>query len=275
MSSFQRKLFCLFILNNLVLCSLTAQIPGLGLASGIIYEGLTKKYKPVNIFGEFVFNSNDAIIGVGVFDSMQNSSDRFSFIIDKVDDLNELKKSWKFKPVKRVKDKYAFNIYFTRDKAIQSSWVIFLESKAIATYEGHYNFDTALLSKLHAKNPLVYNVHFDTISNKNDLIRFRDSVTVNPSFLFWEEPNMFYQGSFDITLKEGSKMSIEDFGKRIVKRCNRIKDKPSFNVYLKEDGKTYSVMCSQFVSEQFLDPDMQKTDWAPARYVIKSYWRIN
>lgn len=86
---------------------------------------------------------------------------------------------------------------------------------------------------------------------------------------------MFYQGSFDITLKEGSKMSTEDIGKRIVKRCNKIKPKPAYKVNLKEDGNTYNVMCSQFVSEQFLDPDLQKSGWTPAIYIIKSYWRIN
>lgn len=273
MSSLLRKLFCLFLLNNLILCSLTAQIIPIGPIVGAIMS--SNRQKSVKLFNSYTFDTTDAIIGIGFFDSTYNNSDRFSFIIDKIDDLNELKKSWKFKAVKPVKDKHAFTIYFTKDKVIQSSWLIFLESKAIATYEGYYNFDTMLLSKLHTKSPLAYNVHFDTISNKNDFPRFRDSVIVDPTFLFLEEPNMFYEGSFDIMLKEGAKISTEDIEKRIVRRFKRITPKPAYYVYLKEGGKTYSVMCSQSVSEQFSDPDLQKSGWVPSRYIIKSYWRTN
>lgn len=121
----------------------------------------------------------------------------------------------------------------------------------------------------------MYNVHSDTISSKNDFLRFKDSVTVNPSFLFLEEPDMSYEGSFDITVKAGSKMSTEDIGEKIVKRCNKIKPKSDYKAYLKKDGKTYLVRCNQFLAEQFSDPDMEKSGWTPALYIIKSYWRIN
>lgn len=100
MSSFRRKLFCFFFLNILVLCSLTAQIiPVGGIVGGIMYISKHKQ-KPVEVFGDYKFDTADAIIGMSFSDSTNNSYDRFSFFINNVNDLNKLKESWKFKDVK-------------------------------------------------------------------------------------------------------------------------------------------------------------------------------
>ena len=271
MSLLIRKLFCLFVLNNLILCSLTAQIP---IPVRGIVAVLTHEQKPVKVFSNFKFDTADAIIGIGFSDSTNITYDRFSFIIDNEQDLNELKKSWKFKEAETVSDHRAFSLNFVRNKEIKNVSFIFPESNAIVTDKGCFAFDTVLLSKLHAKSPLAYNVHADTVSNK-DFLRFKDSVKAKPSFLFLKEPEMLYEGSFDITIKAGSKISPENIGQTIFKRCDNAKPKSVFKVYSKEDGKTYLVRGSQFLFEQFSDPDMEKSVWKPAVYIIKSYWRVN
>jgi len=91
---------------------------------------------------------------------------------------------------------------------------------------------------------------------------------------------MLYEGSFDVTIKAGSRYSPEEVGERIINRCDKIKPKTAFKVFLKEDDKasdakykTYVVKCDQSLFEHFSDPDMEKGDWTTATYVIQSFWR--
>ena len=210
----------------------------------------------------------------GFSDSANGRYDKFSFIIDNANDLNELKESWKFIGSEPVTDQRTFNIYFTKNKVIRNGWIVYPESKAIVTDKGFFAFDTSLLSTLHAKHPLMFSVRTDTVSNKNDFLRVQDSVKADPSFLFLIQPDLSYEGSFEITIKAGSKISAGSIGEKIIKRCDKVKAGSAFKVYLKDDGKTYIVTCSQFLFEQFSDPDMEKGSWTPAVYTFKSYWRM-
>jgi hypothetical protein len=261
-----RRLLCLFFLNNFIFGSLMGQI-------GLIVGGMRRATHGVSPFEPYNFKSTDAMIGIGFSDSANDRYENFSFIIDNLHDLYELKETWTFKKEGEAPtDRSAFKVYFTKNKVIKNSWLIFPESKGIVTDQGYYLFDTVLLAILHAKSPLVYRVRRDTVSNKNDFLRFNDSVKADPSFLFLLEPDLSYEGSFKVTIKPGSKLSPENASERIINRCNKIKPKTAFNVFL-EDNKTYFVQCNQSLFEQFGDPGMEKSNWTPAVYIIKSYWR--
>jgi hypothetical protein len=269
-----RRLLCLFFLN-LFFCSLMGQtiipIPGPGLIIAAV-RGFTQ---PVSPFKPYNFKTTDAVIGIDYSDSVNGRYEKFSFIIENLNDLHELKETWAFKKEgEATTDRSAFKVYFTRNKEIKNSWFIFPESKGIATDQGYYLFDTLLLSILHAKSPLAYTIRRDTVSNKNDFLRFNDSVKGDPSFLFLIEPGMLYEGSFEVTIKAGSKIAPENAGERIMNRCDKIKPKTGYKVFMKEDNKTYFVRCNQSLFEQFADPEMEKSNWTPAVYIIKSYWRI-
>jgi hypothetical protein len=237
--------------------------------------------KPVKLFKPYKFDSSDAIIGIGFSDSASTRYGKLNFIIDNPNDLSELKKSWVLKKsALPVSGQGVFIVYYLSNKVIKKRWNIFPESESIVTDEGFYLFDTSMLSTLHSKSPLVYSIRKDTIRSKGDFLRFNDSVKANAAFLFLNEPDMVYEGSFDVTIKAGSGFSPEETGERIIKICNKIKPKTAFKVYLKEDDrasdakhKTYLVRCDQSLFEHFSDPAMEKGSWTPATYVIQSYWR--
>ncbi|THU38315.1 hypothetical protein FAM09_16700 [Niastella caeni] len=281
MPLFIRKLLVLFLLSNMVFGSLMArQIP---IPVGFIVGALTyhPKEKAVKQFRSYKFDSTDAIIGIDFSDSANGRYKKFSFIIDNVHDLNEFRKSWIYKnSVEPATDKGVFNVYYIKNKVKEKAWIIFPELKSIVTDNGHNSFDTSILSTLHSKYPLVYRRRTDTVRGKDDFLKFNDSVKANPSFLFLIEPYMAYEGSFDVTIKAGSGISPEDVGERIHNKCNKIKPKTAFNVFLKVDEngsdakhKTYFVRCNQALYVQFSDPELEKGDWTPAVFVVQSYWR--
>jgi hypothetical protein len=242
---------------------------------------ITYHAKPVKLFKPYKFDSSDAIIGIGFSDSASTRYSKFNFIIDNPNDLSELKKSWVLKKsALPVSGQGVFIVYYISNKVVKKRWNIFPESESIVTDEGFYSFDTSMLSTLHSKKPLVYNIRKDTIKGKDDFLRFNDSVKANAAFLFLIEPGMLYEGSFDVTVKAGSEFSPQDVGEKIIKICDKIKPKSAFNVYLKEEDnasdanhKTFLVKCNKSLFEQFSYAGMEKGDWTPATFVIQSYWR--
>lgn len=248
---------------------------------GPVVGALTYKQKPIKLFKPYKFDSSDAIIGIDMSDSANGRYEKYSFIIDRSADLEQLKKDWVFTdPADLQSDKGVFKVYFTKNKVIKKSWAILPERFGIITDDGYYLFDPSLLSKLHSKSPLKYSVHTDTLRSKNDYLRFNDSVKANPSFLFLIEPDLLYEGSFEVSVKAGSRISPENVGERIIGTCDKIKPKTYFRVYLKEGSNSgnskysnYIVRCSQLLFEQFSNPDLEKGSWIPPLYVIRSFWR--
>jgi hypothetical protein len=269
-----RRLLCLFFLNNFIFCSLIGQtvIP---IPIGLIVGGVRGFTQPVSIFKPYNFKATDALIGIDFSDSTNGRYAKYSFLIDNLQDLHELKETWTFKKEgDSIRDRSAFKVYLTRNKEIKDSWFIFPDSKGIATDQGYFLFDTLQLSILHAKNPLTYSVHRDTVYSKNEFLRLNDSVKADPSFLFLIEPGMSYEGSFEVTIKAGSKILPENTGERIINRCERIEPRTAFKVFMKENNNTYFVQCNRSTFEQFADGELEKGNWTPAVYIIRSYWRI-
>jgi hypothetical protein len=252
---------------------------------GIVVSLLTNDHnvnvKTVKLFRPYKFDSSDAIIGIDFSDSANTRYGKYNFIIDNANDLSELQKSWVFKKYAQPESgQGVFKVYYIRNKVIKNRWNVFPESKSIVTDEGFYLFDTSMLSTLHSKSPLVYSTRTDTVKSKNEFIRFTDSIKANAGFLFLIEPGMLYEGSFDVTIKAGSRYPPEEVGERIINICDKIKPKTAFKVFLKEDDKasdakykTYVVKCNQSLFEHFSDPATEKGDWTTATYVIQSFWR--
>ncbi|WP_143774348.1 hypothetical protein [Niastella vici] len=234
----------------------------------------------MKLFKSCKFDSSDAIFGIDLADTTNGRDGLFNFIIDNSKDLAELKKSWIFKDAARSqRGQKVFKVFYTRNKVVKRTWVIFPEAFCIATDEGAYLFDVSMLTKLHSKSPLVYRVRTDTLGSRDEFIKFYDSVKAISSFLYLNEPDVG-EGSFEVKLKAATKNVPEDIGLRIIDICNEIKPKTAFRVYFKNGeeavdskSKTYVVRCDRSLFEQFSYPDMEKGEWAPATYIIQSYWR--
>jgi len=277
MSLNTRRLLYLFFLN-LIFCSVKSQlIVPVGPVAGLIRGTVPT----VKLFKPYKFDSTDAIIGIDLADSTNGRKGLFNFIIDNPNDLAEIKKSWIFKDAARLESNQGlFKVFYTKNKVIKHTWVIFPNSFSLVTDEGLYLFDVSMLTKLHSKSPLVYSMRTDTLRSKSDYFRFYDSVKTNPSFLFLIEPDIAGEGSFEVKLKAASKKTFDDVGVRIIDICNDIKPKTAFKIYFKPgkvvtDAKyrTYVVKCDRSLFEHFSEPDMEKSDWMPAIYPVQSYWR--
>lgn len=277
MSLFTRKLVCLFFLN-LVFCSLKSQLP---LPVGPIAGILRNSMPTVKLFKSCKFDSAEAIIGIDLTDSTNGRAGLYSFIIDNSKDLTDLKKGWIFKDAARSESNQGlFKVFYTKNKILTHTWVVFPNSFSIVTDQGLYLFDVSLLTKLHAKSPLRHSVHIDTLTSKSDYFRFYDSVKANPSFLFLNEPELVGEGTFEVKLKAASRNIPDDVGLRIIDICNKAKPKTAFKVYFKDGDeaadtkhKTYVVRGDRSLFEQFSDPEMEKANWMPAIYPVESYWR--
>lgn len=278
MPLFTRKLLYPFFLSNFLFCSLKSQvIIPLGTVASII-SGTTA---PVKLFKPFKFDTSTAIIGIDFTDSTNGREGKFSFIINNSQDLAELKKDWVFRDIITPdSNRGVFKVFYTSNKVIKSSWVIFPMAFSIVTKEGVYLFNPTLLTILHAKSPLVHSSRIDTLQSKSDYLKFYDSAKAIPSFLFLMEPEIVCDGSFEVSLKADSHILPEEVGESIINSCNKIKGESAFKVYLKQNEgtgdakhKTYIVKCDRSLFEQFSDRNFEKANWAPATYTIQSFWR--
>jgi hypothetical protein len=277
---FTRKLLFLFFLSSISFSSLKSQIGLPGLPIGIITMIANKKAPTIKLFRSCKFDSSAAIIGIDFTDSTNGRNGQFSFIINNTQGLDELKKNWVFKEATDKSDTGIFKVFYTSNKVIKGRWVIFPKTFTIVTTEGLYRIDSSMLSTLHQKSPLVHSTRTDTLKGKSEYLRFSDSVKTKPAFLFIMESDLVCDGSFEVTLKADSHILPEEVGERIINSCNKIKGESAFKVYLKQDEgaedakrKTYVVKCDRSLFEQFSDRNFEKANWAPATYVIQSFWR--
>src|SRR5581483_7988365 len=197
--------------------------------------GQTAATKPVKLFKSYKFDTGDAIIGIGLPDSLGHRNEQFNFIINNINDLNEFKESWFFKNGTNPETgKETFRIYYVRNKEMKNEWVVAPELHAIVTGEGAFSFNSSMLSALHAKSPVTYSTRLNALESKNDLLRFCDSVKTIPSLLFVVAPDALYEGSFEITIKPGSTLQPGAVAERIMTVCNKIKPQTPFKLFVKD-----------------------------------------
>jgi hypothetical protein len=270
------RLVALFFLTNLVFCSLKSQIViPLGTIADI--SGVT--IVPKKLFKSYKFDTATTIIGIDLTDSTSGRAGKFSFIIDNAQDLAEVKKKWVlYNGIGAKVDRELFQVILTRHKLVESSWILFPKMESLSTKDGLFKFDTSILIELHKKSPLVHSTRTDSIKSKSDYLSFYDSVSAKPSFLFLIEPDIVCDGSFEVTLKADSHILPEEVSERIINSCNRTKPATAFKVYVKPNDrtanrKTYIVKGDQSLFTQFSNSEMEKANWKPETYVIKSYWR--
>lgn len=267
----------LFFLSNLVFCSLKSQVLIPGVASEYIRDVIT----PIKLFRPYKFDTSTVLIGIDFTDSTNGRAGIFNFIINDSKDLAEIKKNWIITSgLYAGADRGIFKVFYTSNKVIKGSWVIFPRSHSLVAMDGLYGFDPALILTLHDKSPLVHNTRIDTLKSKSAYLRFNDSVKAIPAFLFLMEPEILCDGSFEVTLKASSHMLPEEVGERIIKTCNKTKPSSPFQVYVKPNEgtgdvtrKTYIVKGDRSLFEQFSHSEMEKNNWTPATYVIQSFWR--
>ena len=98
-------------------------------------------------FKRFNFDKSYSVIGIGSYWATKGDSyNRFSFVVNNLEDLSDLKKKWIFKKKSEVIARQNhFTVFILKDKKIVGAGVINPSYNNIRTDDGWYYFDTSLL----------------------------------------------------------------------------------------------------------------------------------
>ena len=237
----------------------------------------------IKLFKSYSFNDGSILVGIKDRPDTSAADNSLSFIVDNPTELKQVKKDWVFKKTTSFTyDEAPFRVYLLKDKEVKRYWYVLPGKKGIITEDGLFVFDTTLLKNLSSKNHLSYRLQTDSFSTKSDFLAFKGKAKTSSSFLFLDEPNMSFEGSFEVAISFGPGLdSAEKTNEKLYAVCNKVIGKKSFSVFLKpvdkdtdsSKGIKYIIRSAKAGYDAFTDPQFAKGEWTPNVLIVKSYWK--
>ncbi len=224
-------------------------------------------------FKKFNFDKSYSVIGIGPHWATKGDTyKRFSFFVDKLEDLNNLKKEWVFKQKSEViAQQNHFSVYILKDKKIVGDGVINPSFSNIRADEGWYYFDTALLEEVAKKHFLNYTVHEDTFSTTQTYFSFYAKIKEDSSFLFLFPPDLEFEGSFRVSVRKTDELSSPKAAiEELERKFNLLTTKDKYHTTyvldeynLKNQNQwTLTVQADKLLFDKFNDDIFIKDKWA-------------
>jgi len=243
--------------------------------------------KASKFFKDVVFDDSYTIIGLGQgFGKSVDSLERFWFILENRADIKKLKRDWVFtRPIRHVQyEKMNFDVFVVKDKRVVTHrGVIYPQQGAVTVASGWFFFDTTKLIHLHEEHPLHYIkkiIRFDTYIQ---YAAYGNSVLHDPTLLFFYEPSLGFEGSFEIlTHRTPEPVSMVNAQEAINKEMEVLDPSTHFQVILpltdsfnraNTDRVKLIVECSKAVYTKYEHEGREKGPWQPTPIEIISYWR--
>jgi hypothetical protein len=169
----------------------------------LILDSLLSSGQRVSVFDKISFDSSYTVIALSSsFHDINTDSKAFCFLVNKMEDLNEIKKDWTVKNIRpRISlEENIINIFILKDKElINSELLIYPKQGIIHMGDYWFDFDMAKFNKIQVSHPLNYHsqtFHFEAYL---DYVNFKDSIEEIPTFLFMFEPTKKeFEGHFNI-----------------------------------------------------------------------------
>ncbi len=248
-------------------------------------EAFSQKFeilKDVNIDSSYIV----LCMGQG-YDKTFDSLERFGFILDKPEQILELKQglNLKRKAQNIIIDKNSIDIGIVQNKKLIRTEGVFypMQGKFLTNGKGWYYFDTAFLVKLHLEHPLKYHSEkfsFDTYLNYSF---FKDSIENVSSFLYLDEPNLKYEGKFSLIVKKNPETSSSIFAEIDLKKelallisANKFHTYSVMNDKFNIDNKDkveIIIECPKYLYDKYSNKENIKGKWQPNLIEAKVYFK--
>ncbi len=233
------------------------------------------------------FDSSFCILGVAEnHGGLEESMQKFTFIIDNPDDMIKLKKEWIFKnQVSKISiEPKPINIFIIRDKRLfNPGSLIYPIQGIIKSGNNWYEFDTSKLIQLHQDHPLKYHTKKYRFDTYTQYAAFGNSLLHDSSLLFFFQPNLTYEGKFTIIAHRTSDPASPAFALRdINKELELLAPSNTFQAsYITNDSFNIAtidrvkitVECSKTLYDKYKSRRNKKGEWIPSVIEIKAYWR--
>lgn len=239
----------------------------------------------VECFKKFNFDNTYAVIGVGPMSPKDGDSlEKYWFVLDNVEDLNQLKTDWVFREKARnLLEANSFHVYITKNKKIinAAGCIINPTFNNICVAGEWREFDLAMLRRLHKKHSLHYVTETKTFRTVTEWESYRDSARKERPFLFFIEPNLRYEGQFKVTADKTDKWPNPAVVIGQLKKDFRILDTSRVNVEyslseynVKHPEKMQiDVYSSRELFDRYRSDSFHVGPWEPQQIKTTAYWR--
>jgi hypothetical protein len=235
------------------------------------------------------FDSSYTVVGICQgYGKQVDSLERFWFVLDNPEDMKQLQRDWQFKKRANLPrlDFVSFDVYVIQGKRLASRTGLIIPQWGIVAdgLGGWYRFDTAWLAALHASHPLHYHSEHKRFQTYGEYAAYGNSELNDPKLLFFFEPDIRFEGKFEIISDRTSDPSSPIFVLRdINKELEALAPKGSWEAAGGVETDTFAikhpdetkvvVRCSKALYEKYAVNGRQKGDWQPEPIEMILFWR--
>jgi hypothetical protein len=179
------------------------------------------------------------------------------------------------------------DLYVIQGKRVAARTGLIVPKWGIATdgLGSWYRFDTAKLAALHASHPLRFHSEHKRFQTYNEYAAYGNSELNDTTLLFFVEPDIRFQGSFDIISSRDRDPNSPLFVLRDINRELEVlgskgtweASQPmtdSFNIS-HQDSVKVEVHCSRMIYDRYMSLIRYKGPWRPEPIAITLFWKDN
>ncbi|HET6256740.1 MAG TPA: hypothetical protein VFE32_21895 [Puia sp.] len=254
----------------------------------VVFAQVSALGQKAAFFDGISLDSSYTVIGMTQgYGKTVDSMERFWFLLDNPKDMKQLQREWVFKDRVGLPGLgfVAFDVYVIQGKRLTGKTGLIVPQWSMATTGSGswYRFDTASLIALHRQHPFHYHSEHMAFKSFPEYAAYGNSQLDNPKLLFFFEPDMRYEGGFEIISGRTSDPSSPLFVARdINKELEALAPKGSYQVQEVEndsfnishrDRVKIQVHCSKALYERYEATGREKGPWRPMPIEITLFWR--
>jgi hypothetical protein len=242
------------------------------------------------LFPGISFDSSYKVVGLAQgHGKAVDSMGQFWFVLDDPQDMTQLRQEWVLKKQEDLRgfDFVSLDLYLIQGKRLAGKTGLIIPDWGIVTNgDGRwYRFDTSKLAAMHDRHPLRYHSEHKTFQSFREYVAYGNSVLDDPKLLFFFEPDMRFQGKFELISSRTRDPSSPIFVLRDINRELEAlapkrsweagqSETDSFNIEHRDLVKVV-VRCSKALYDRYKGKGRQKGDWQPEPIEITLFWRDN
>ena len=245
-----------------------------------LFNALSSSAQYTPVYKDLNFDSSYNIIALASsFHDHEKDSKIYNFLIDNVEDMNNIKKEWTIKrthPKNKISiEENSIVVYVTKDRQLVDSRLLIYPNQGIVHFGAYwYDFDMKAFLKVQAAHPLIFHSQIFKLNSILEFAFFKDSIQNVPSFLFLTDPPITFEGQFTIvaprSLDPDSPMFVLS---DINKELNAIAPSQKFDAKYSMNDKfnlentekvKITVQCSKALYDSYKSGFKEKGEWIPS-----------